>query len=118
MIHKYRQLISALCYFLIGIIWYFVDSDAKRDPMIQFHAKQGFVFLIAALLYNIAFRIVIGLLGIIFGWIPVVGAIMFTIVGILAYIPLVWAIIGIVNAVQEKEKELPVIGKFGKEFSF
>lgn len=118
MIHQYRQLASALCYFLIGIIWYLVDQDAKRDPLIEFHAKQGLVFLIAAILYGIAFHLVSGLLSILLGWIPVVGSIILTIVGILAYIPLIWAILGVVNAVQEKEKELPLIGHLGKKLNF
>ena len=118
MIHKYRQIVSALCYFLIGIIWYLVDQDAKRDPLIQFHAKQGLVFLIAAILYGIAFHLVSGLLSILLGWIPVIGSIILTIVGILAYIPLIWAILGVVSAVQEKEKELPLIGHLGKKLNF
>ncbi len=118
MIHKYRQLVSALCYFLIGIIWYLVDEDAKRDPIVQYHARQGLIFLIAALIYGILFHVVMSLLGIIFSWIPIVGAIIVTIIGLLRYIPLIWAIIGVANALQEKEQPLPVIGKYVHFFKF
>ena len=115
MIHKYRQLVSTLCYFLIGIIWYFIDEDAKKDPVIQYHAKQGLIFLIATILFSIALHIVQVLLAMTVGLIPIIGAIIITIVSLLGFVPLILAIIGVVNAIQEKEQPLPIIGKYGKE---
>jgi hypothetical protein len=35
--------VSILAYLLIGIIWYFVDEDAKKDEFVKFHVQQGIV---------------------------------------------------------------------------
>ena len=118
MIHKFRKLISALCYFLVGIIWYLIDEDAKKDPQIQFHANQGTVFLIAALIYGIIFTILMTIVTVIFSLIPVIGPIIITIIGLLRFVPLIFAIIGVLNAIQEKEKELPIIGHYAKKLDF
>lgn len=74
-------------------------TDAKNDPFVKFHIKQGLVLLICfviAMVLNI---------------IPPIG--------ILAWIAcLILMIIGIMNAANHKQVELPVIGQFAKNFHF
>lgn len=118
MIHKYRKLVSALCYFLVGIIWYLIDEDAKRDPQIQFHAHQGTIFIIAAIIYGVLFTILMAIVTIIFSLIPVIGPIIISIISLLRFVPLIFAIIGVINALQENEKELPIIGEQARKLHF
>lgn len=77
---------------------------AKKDSAYaQFHAKQGLVLLIAYFACGIVMMI------------PVVGWIIGTL-GMLGCF--IFFIMGIVNAFSGKMNELPLIGKFGKEFKF
>jgi uncharacterized membrane protein len=108
---------AALSYILIGIIWYFADEKMRKNNYAKFHAKQGLVFLIASIIYNIAVGIVVG--GIIIpmlirGW--AFGVI--SIVNLLYYVPLVFFIIGLINSLNGHEKELPIIGQYAKHFNF
>ena len=66
----------------------------KEDPFIQFHVKQGM------LVFGI--YLVIWLLG---GW-------LFFLSPLLSLVALIFSILGIVNALKSKEKELPLIGKY------
>ncbi len=73
-------------------------TDAKNDPFVKFHIKQGLALLIVDI---IASFIV---------WVPFVGWILW--LGIV-----VLFIIGIVNAASGKEKELPLIGPLGAKIN-
>lgn len=73
---------------------------AKDSKFARFHANQGLVLAIAETIL----AIVIGFLG----DIPFVGAILR---GLLSIASLVYLVLGIVNAVNGKAKELPIIGK-------
>lgn len=77
---------------------------AKDSPYARYHANQGLVLFVAEVVYSIAFRIVRGILraihlGFLAGILRIVGIVF-----------LVLAVIGIVNAVNGRAKELPVIG--------
>ncbi len=61
---------------------------------------------------EVAFAIVYAILSMILGMIPWVGPILVFIIGLLWIVFGVLAILGIINAVNGKAKELPVIGKF------
>ena len=107
-----EKVCAILSYLLVGIIWYFVDEKMKKSSIAKYHAKQGLALLIVGIIYSI----VIGIIA----W-----PLMFLSLGmltpilmILYYIPLVWVIIGIINAANDKERPLPLIGKFGESFSF
>lgn len=109
--------VAVLSYILVGIVWYFADERMKKNYFAKFHVKQGLVLLIAAVAYSIALGILfsivffpIRIMG--FGW----G--IWYILSILYYVPLVFVIIGIINALNGKEKELPLIGHFAKNFKF
>jgi uncharacterized membrane protein len=100
-----------LAYLLIGIIWYFVDEDMKRHNFTKFHVKQALVLLI----FSIIWAIVLGILrAILFFGIPFLWSIFL----ILSYVPLIFAIIGIVNALNNKEKDLPIIGSYAHKMTF
>lgn len=76
---------------------------AKDDPFVKFHIKQGLVLFVG--------EVGIWFLGMLM-W-PLMP-----IVGIINIAFLVLIIIGIVNVVQGKEKELPLVGSLSKHFSF
>jgi uncharacterized membrane protein len=68
---------------------------------------------VSSIIYCVLLAIIIAILATIFLFIPTVGFVIITIVSILYYVPLVFCIIGIIYAATEKQKELPIIGKFG-----
>lgn len=77
------------------------DSDAR------FHANQGLVLFLA----EIACSIILALLGLVLGFIPVLGAILTWIVSLaVAVIVLLFILYGIRNALSGSRKELPYIG--------
>ncbi|MEA3515081.1 MAG: DUF4870 domain-containing protein [Nanoarchaeota archaeon] len=92
-------------FFPIGLIWFFVDENMKKNKFAGFHVKQSLVLAIAAIIIN-----VVG------GIIPVLGWFIILPVGNL--IVFVFFIIGLIKAIQGEEKELPIIGKFGEKFKF
>lgn len=100
-----NKTISALAYFL-----FFLPLIASKDSKFgRFHANQGLVLLLT----SIAGAIVVGILNaILIG----ISWRMFAITGIIStvwwIIILVLAVLGIVNTVNGKAEELPVIGKF------
>lgn len=88
---------AALCYFGILVIIPLI-TDAKKDPYVKFHIKQGLVLLIAGIITSFISMVPV------LGW--VVGFILWIIL-------LILFIIGLINAITGKEKELPIIGKYG-----
>jgi uncharacterized membrane protein len=96
---------AALAYVLIGIVWYFVDDTMKDDALATFHVKQGIVLLIAAIVVD-----VVGTIIPFIGWyivLPLGGALV-----------LIWAILGIISALEGKQQELFFIGQFAKKLPF
>lgn len=112
---KYQQLIAASSYLLIGVIWYFIDEKAKKDDFTKFHVQQGIVFLIACLIFSLGFGIIFRILSLILSVIPFLGKIIIFLLGLFRILPLIWAILGIVNVLDNKKKNLPLIGHFGKK---
>lgn len=83
---------SAYLMFFIPLL-----ADSQNDDY-KFHANQGLTLLI--------FSLIIYFLGVI---IPVIGWVIILPIGIV--VNLILFIIGIINALNGKNKELPVIGK-------
>ncbi len=82
---------------------------APKSKFARFHANQGLVLAIA----EVAWWIVTAILNVILyaiSW--TLGAIVGTILGLVNLVFLAMLIIGIINAVNGRAKELPVIGKF------
>jgi len=74
---------------------------SKNDPFVKFHIKQGLVLFII--------EVASWFLGMVF--IP-----LWFILNIINLIVLVLVIIGIMNALQNKEKILPLVGSYAKYF--
>lgn len=90
--------------FLISL--FIPDKDNKA---VRFHCGQGMILTI----FSLACGVVETLLGLVIGWIPVVGALVCGLVGlVLGIASIVLMVIGIINAVNDKEEPLPVIGKY------
>ena len=76
---------------------------AKDDPFVKFHIKQGLVLF--------AIEVAVWML----------GMIMWPLMMLLSLVNLatiILSIIGIINAVQGREKELPLVGQFSRHFTF
>ena len=91
--------------FPIGLIWYFVDEKMKKNKFANFHVKQSLVLAILALAIYVVGSII-----------PVLG--WFIILPLGNLLVFILFLIGIISAINGKEKELPVIGKYGKKFTF
>lgn len=97
-----KTLMGVLAYLGILIVIPFLMS--KDDPFVKFHLKQGAVlFVLEAIVWAVGVQLIMGL-----------GAI----VSILQLAFIVLSIIGIVNVLQGKEQELPIVGQFSKHFKF
>ena len=95
-----KKVTSVFAY--LGLIFWLIGFFAGDKEGAKFHLNQGLVLAIA----NIACSVLSGL-----SVIPVIGMV-FALVGCVASVAvLVFAIMGIVSAVKEEEKPLPLIGK-------
>lgn len=85
---------------LLSYLIFFIPLLAAREsPFAMYHANQGLILFLAALFIN-----VIGTIIPIIGW--------FIIIPIGNLLVLVYAVIGIINALNGQNKPLPLIGKF------
>jgi len=89
---------------VVAYILFFIPllTKDKDDPFVKYHVRQGFVLfltgcIVAVISYIPPMRW--------FSWLLNIGM-------------LVLFIIGILNAVAGKEKQLPLIGKFSDNFKF
>ena len=88
---------------IIAYILFFIPllTESKNDPFVKYHVKQGIVLFVTS----------IALMAV--GVVPIIGWI------IAIFSPLiiiVLSILGIINAANGKEKQLPVIGQFADKF--
>ena len=101
-----NKFMAILAYF--GILVLIPIFAAKDSKFARFHANQGLVLCIAAVLYSVAYSILSGLIVAIswrLYWLV-------SIVGLLGLVFLVWFVLGIINAAGGRAKELPFIGHF------
>lgn len=84
----------------LGILFIIPLIAAPNSPYAKFHANQGLVLFICEIAISIA-------TGIISAIIWFVGSLLGSLLGLVVF---VLAIVGIVNAVTGKAKELPIIG--------
>jgi uncharacterized membrane protein len=106
------QLCAILSYLLIGIIWYLIDEKMKKSDFAKFHVKQGVILLIFAIIWGIIISILAAFASII----PLFYLHPF--IQLLNIVPLVFVIIGIINALNNKKNELPIIGEYAKKLTF
>ena len=100
------KLFSILAYFpLLWLVGMFVEPE-KNDPFVRFHANQGLALIIAnAAVYFLSF--LSGALCSV-SWVFIILLLPCMLLN-MACIAL--AVLGIINAIRGKAKELPVIGK-------
>lgn len=92
----------------LGILVLIPILAAKDSKFARFHANQGLVLCIAAIAYGVATSVLTAIL-IAISWRLAFISTIFSFASILFF---VLCIIGIINAANGQEKELPVIGKF------
>ncbi|MFA7662789.1 MAG: hypothetical protein WCX88_02625 [Patescibacteria group bacterium] len=93
---------------IIAYILFFVPlltGDAKKDSFVKYHTKQGLVLFLTVVALNII------------DWI-MPASFWWTINWLLSLGTLVLLVIGIMNAANGKEKELPIVGSFSSMFKF
>lgn len=89
---------------IVAYILFFIPlfTDAKNDPFVKYHIKQGLVLFIVGIITGV-------IAGLPFlHWLS----------WIFNLVTLVLFIIGILNVVNGKETPLPIIGKFAEKFNF
>ncbi len=90
-----NPVMAALSY--IGPLVLIPFLTSRDNAFVLFHIKQGLVLFLAFLLVHVASK---------FLWF------FFPIFWLLNFALFILSIVGIINSLQKKEKELPVIGKF------
>ena len=88
----------------LGILVLIPLFAARESPFARFHCNQGIVLALAEVILSCAVRI--------FGRLPLVGWIIRLVGGLGGLALFVFAIMGIVNAINGKAKELPLVGGF------
>lgn len=86
---------------VVAYILFFVPllTDAKNDPFVKYHVKQGLVLFLAWAVVSVVSMVI---------WI----------LNILHLGLLVFFVLGILNALHGKEKPLPLIGQYASHFKF
>lgn len=90
--------------FPVGLIWYLVDEKMKKNSFARVHVQQSLILAIVSIIVSVAGSII-----------PIIGWFLVLPIGSLAVLVL-W-LIGIINALSGKSKELPIIGKYGSKFN-
>lgn len=102
-----EKVLSALSY--VGILFILPLIIEPKTDFTRFHANQGLVLFIAELIGYIALSII----SFILAFIPIIGTVLSYVLYLVFSIGcLVLMILGIINAVQERQQPLPIIGGF------
>lgn len=101
-----KNIMAIFAYLWILIIIPFL-TDSKKEPFVKYHLKQGLALLI--------FEAVGWVLGWFLIFIPFLGWLIMWLWWLAA---LILTIVGVVNVLNGVEKELPLVGQFGKRFNF
>ena len=92
----------------LGILVLIPIFAAKDSPFARYHANQGLLLCISAIIYGVAYSILSSI-------ILAISWRLYFLVSILGLVGIVFAVlcvIGIINAMNGKAKELPFIGKY------
>lgn len=104
---KDNKLMAILAYF--GILVLVPILAAPNSKFARFHANQGVVLLIAAVVYMIGTSIIGGAIGILSYTISSVFVMILDLGNLVLFVLM---IIGIINAYKGEYKELPYLGQF------
>ena len=90
---------------VVAYILFFLPllTEAKKDPFVKYHVKQGLTLFLAGLVARIIIMI------------PFIGWMLLWPYNIFVFILF---IIGVMNALGGKQEPLPLIGKFAEKFKF
>lgn len=88
----------------ITIIGWLIAYLAGDKEGAKFHLNQGLVLALLEILVSVVAKII--------GIIPIIGFLCGIVFWVIDVCLLVLAIIGIINAINEQDKELPIIGAF------
>lgn len=93
---------------MMAIIAYFIFfipllTEAKNDEFVKFHVKQSIMLVLAGILVNVLGSVI-----------PVLGWFLILPLGGIAVFVL-W-VMGVLSASKGETKELPLIGKYAKDF--
>jgi uncharacterized membrane protein len=100
------NLMAVFAYLWVLILIPFL-TDSKNEPFVKYHLKQGLALVI--------FEIIGWIAGWVLVFIPIIGWLIMWLWWITS---LILAIIGILNVLNGREKELPLVGKYGANFKF
>ncbi len=111
-----QKLLSALSY--VGILWIIGLIFGRYDSKVRYHINQGIILTIFEFIFRIILFILHAVIKIFlimpFSMVPIISAAGSLINNILTYIygaiTAVYVIIGIVNAISDRERPLPIIG--------
>lgn len=105
-----NKTLSILSYVtIIGwLISFFQYKDAPKNSLVSYHLRQGFGIFIVIFIFNIVLSIVTRI-------VPALG-----LLGLVGFVlSLIFIIMGIINAANEQEKPVPLIGHlFVGKFNF
>lgn len=86
---------------IIGWLVAFFQTRENRAPLVKFHLEQALGLFIVGFLWSVALRILIAIM-------PVLASAS----TVLSMLPLVFMVMGIINASKEEFKPLPIFGDF------
>ena len=81
---------------------------AKNSPFARYHSNQGLILLIVCIIWSIVYSVINSIILAISWRLYFISGI----IGLVSFVFLILAVIGIINAANGKAKELPFIGKF------
>lgn len=92
----------------LGILVLIPIFAAKDSPFARFHANQGLILCIAAIIYGVAYSVLSAIV------LAISWRLYFivSIIGLVGIVFAVLAVIGIINAMNGRAKELPIIGTY------
>ena len=92
------KVVNVLAY--LGITFWLPLVVEPKTALGRFHANQGLLVLIVSILLSVV--------GSLFAWIPVLGSIIGALCSIISFF---YCLFGVINTINGKAKELPLIGK-------
>ena len=127
-----EKLVIILSYFLIGIIWYFIDEKLQKSKLVKFHVKQALNLFII----GFAINIILEFLNLVFGFLSFFSFLnfifnsFFDILFFLSFLDFIFKfifkiiclflfvlwVIGLINGINLEKKEIPLIGSFANKY--